>query len=119
MRRSTLTVLVALGFIFVDPSGSLAETRLETILVAVNDKDSLAGHLTAIGIGVVAGVFAANAVLPAWGLVTPVVGAVAGGVAANWTYTKAVEGPVLRPASSPAMETPSLFHMATLSTDQK
>lgn len=116
MRRTALLILGVFLLSFGPAMGAWAETRLTATPVQANPSGSVAGHVVAIGIGAVAGVLVANAALPAaWGLAASALGAVGGGMAGNWTYVEAIESPMLRRTAATHAETPSLFHLATLS----
>ncbi len=79
-----------------------------------------AGKIAAVGVGLVAGVFAANATLPvAWGLAGPVLGGAAGAMLGNWGYRRATGEPsMLRRASATEVEVPTLFQLAVISNPQ-
>lgn len=79
-----------------------------------------AGRVVAVGVGIVAGVAVANATLPmTWGMATPILGAVAGGVVGNWAYRKSTEPPqaMLRRPASMVAEAPSLLQMASFAAE--
>lgn len=77
-----------------------------------------AGKVVAVGVGAVAGVMVANMTLPiAWGMATPIVGAVVGATVGSWVHTRATEpSMMLRSKASMSAEAPSLFHLASLVT---
>lgn len=79
-----------------------------------------AGKVAAVGVGLVAGVFAANATLPvAWGIAGPVVGGTVGAMLGNWGYRRATGEPsMLRRASATEVEVPTLFQLAVISNPQ-
>jgi hypothetical protein len=76
------------------------------------------GKIAAVGVGLVAGVFAANATLPmAWGIAAPVLGGTAGAMLGNWGYLRATGEPsMLRRASAMEAEAPTLFQLAVISS---
>jgi hypothetical protein len=75
-----------------------------------------AGKIAAVGAGLVAGVFAANATLPlAMGIAAPVVGGTVGAMLGNWAYMRATtDKSMVRPASTMEIDASALFHHAVL-----
>jgi hypothetical protein len=125
MRRTVLPLALALSL----TAGSAAVSAEEAGIRATPaqamapmapraDGGWTAGKVVALGIGAVAGVMVANATLPiAWGMATPIVGAVVGGTLGSWVHTRATEpAPMLRTKASMSAEAPSLFQMASFVT---
>lgn len=120
MRRALLPLVVAFALTAGSAASSAEEAGLQPIPVQAAapraDSGWTAGKVIVVGIGAVAGVMAANATLPmAWGMATPIVGAVVGGTLGSWVHAKATEpAPMLRTRASMSAEAPSLFQMASL-----
>lgn len=126
MRKLAVILAIAgfLGFAAAPVSaGDLPETPLLVQAAPAPQAPGwTAGRVVAVGVGVVAGVALANATLPmTWGMVTPIIGAVAGGMVGNWAYRKSTEPPqaMLRRPASMAAEAPSLFQLASLTAEAK
>jgi hypothetical protein len=121
MRKVSTLLFVAVLVSFAslvqaaEPAGSLEPTLVQAQAFKRNDGWP-AGKIAAVGVGLVAGVFAANATLPAaWGIAAPVVGGVVGAMLGNWGYMRATGEPsMLRAASVKESEAPTLFHLAVL-----
>jgi hypothetical protein len=124
--RKLAVVLAFAGLLgFAPAPGSAADVPelpplLTQVAPAPQSPGWTAGRVVAVGVGIVAGVAVANATLPmAWGMVTPVIGAVAGGMIGNWAYRKSTEPTqaMLRRPASIAAEAPSLFQLASLTIE--
>jgi hypothetical protein len=118
MRKTTMLLFAAV-FVWFSSGASAAERNALPHLIPVQgaykqQEGWSAAKFTAVGIGLVAGVFAANAALPAsLGIAAPVLGATVGGMLGNWGYTRATSDmSMLRRASTRAAEVPSLFQLA-------
>lgn len=125
MRRTVLPLALALSLTAGSAVVSAGETGIHTIPAQATapaaprgDTGWTAGKVVALGIGAVAGVMVANATLPvAWGMATPIVGAVVGGTLGSWVHARATEpSPMLRTRASMSAEAPSLFQMASFVT---
>lgn len=123
MRKAVLLLFVAILVSFASAATAADESpSLRAIPVqaqAFKQREGWSpGKIAAVGAGLVAGVFAANATLPmAWGIAAPVVGATVGGMLGNWGYMRATDDPpMLRRASTTReADAPSLFQLAVLS----
>lgn len=125
MRKMAVVLAVA-GFLGFAPAPASADELpalpplLAQAVPAPQNPGWTAGRVVAVGVGIVAGVAVANATLPmTWGMATPIIGAVAGGMVGNWAYRKSTEPPqaMLRRPASLAAEAPSLFQMASLAAE--
>ncbi len=120
MRKFTVFMVAAVLLSIGATGVSAAEADLQAtpVQAAAPRADSgwTAGKVVAVGLGAVAGVMVANATLPmAWGMVTPIIGAVAGGMVGSWAHARATEpSPMIRQRASLSVEAPSLFQLASI-----